>query len=325
MKTFLALLIGVSTCLADGLSNGKTVGSNSVELIWNVPTNSWPSTLWTYKIVPQSFSPSVISNLMALGCFAEGDKTNIPGKPRFTDDGMSFFSNEKGTRYLEIIQPLGWIVYHDRDADSVKEPSGVPSEDEALRLSTEYLRVFGIDRSQLASRGEQLRTYRDIGRSSWNDEARGKEMEVTNSRGVFFPRKIDGVDFIGLGVQGGVYFNFGSNAKLIDLKINWKCFEPYQLNKTLDGKEVLAKFNRHEGKWNPALENPNNIKKITFTGISAYYRGVSGDDDETTTIKPFGILVANIEYSNTNIVSGWEFQILGTPLNSGDGLIKATP
>ena len=35
MKAFFAFLFGVSTCLADGLSSdGKAIGSNSVEIVW---------------------------------------------------------------------------------------------------------------------------------------------------------------------------------------------------------------------------------------------------------------------------------------------------
>jgi len=43
---------------------------------WNAPKHPWPKTLWVYHMVPTKFSPTVISNLMALGSFTEKDRTD---------------------------------------------------------------------------------------------------------------------------------------------------------------------------------------------------------------------------------------------------------
>jgi len=321
MKTLVAWLLGVlvSCCSVIAFPDGETANSNEVRIVWSVPTNSWPSSLWTYRVVPQSFSPAVISNLMALGKFTERNRTNIPGRPPFNNSQMSYFSNEKGTRYLGILQPLGWIYYKDEAAESLTNPICVPNDDEALQLANEYLRVIGIDRSQLSEKsdGFQLRVYRELGRATWLDEQNHKEISATNSRGVYFIRRIDGVDFIGLGVQGGVFFNFGNNAQLIDLKIVWKGLEPSQLHKTLDQHEFVKMFAEGRGKWNPPLANLNDIKKITITRVAPYYRGVDGDDDEATLIKPFAFLTTIIDYGNTHVAGYWECQILSTALQPG--------
>ncbi|MCI0747837.1 MAG: hypothetical protein L0Y58_20715 [Verrucomicrobia subdivision 3 bacterium] len=80
----LALLICLFMCqsvFSGGLIlDGPAFTATNVSIAWNAPTNHWPTSLWIYKVVPQEFSPAVISNLMAIGGFTMKDRSKIEGQ-----------------------------------------------------------------------------------------------------------------------------------------------------------------------------------------------------------------------------------------------------
>src|SRR6266446_4941111 len=81
---------------------------NTTPVIWSAPTNEWPSSVWVYKVVPQTFPPAVISNALQMASFTMLDKTNIPGWPPPTGNDM-FFRTKDNRRYLGVIPSLALI------------------------------------------------------------------------------------------------------------------------------------------------------------------------------------------------------------------------
>jgi hypothetical protein len=303
-------------CFADEVSSSETPsGTNGVKIIWNVPTNHWPSGLWIYKIVPQNFSPAVISNLMHLGTFTMGNLTNIEGQPPFKDKQLLYFANSDRTRYLGIFPPYGWIYYKDRKAEVApkKQASGVPSEEETYQLALDYLRLFGIDRSQLATKGDstQLRTFKEVGHHGWFDKMKGTNVEEVSLRGIFFIRRIDGIDFSGIGPLGGVHISFGNDGKIAGLEIVWKGLEPFELHRTLSSEQMMDAIQRGQSKWKSPIPNPQDIKKITITEVMLFYRGAEGESDEQF-IEPFTLLATSVDYGYTNLIANLECSILST-------------
>jgi len=319
MKIIYILLLGISTCLVGCLSNdGKPVNTNDVKIAWAVPTNSWPSTLWTYKIVPQSFPPAVISNLMALGPFTESDKTNFPYEMPFKDKKMAFYRSKEGAE-LGIIPAYGWIYYNANESENIvdgKYPTNVPSMEKAHQLAQEYLRLFGIDQSQLVTKEDGTsRRLRMCEQASRYDE-NGKVITVTNPYVMSFTRKFEGVDFVG---DDGVFFVFGNNAKLIELRINWNGLKHYQLYKTLDAKELMAKLQNHSGEWvPPSASDTIDAKKITVIDVEVFYRRT--ETDYKGIIKPSCWLITYLDYGNYITSNAWQGDILGQPLRPGEGI-----
>lgn len=316
MKRIIALLLlAPSAGFADAVSqSGNPIGTNRMELVWTVPSNHWPSTLWIYKVVPQNIAPPVISNLMAVGSFTKADRGKPYKRPPFKDDGLLFFRNKEDTRHLGISPYLGWIDYRDEQARAERKvhPEGVPSEEQAYSMALEFLRSFGIDRSQLATKGNtsDLRTYKDFRRKGWFDKSQNKEMEEITSRGVYFIRRIDGIDFSGIGPLGGVYISFGNGGKLTDLNIIWKGLEPFELHNTLTAEQMLEAIREGKTKWASSLPSRNGIKKITITEVMTFYRGGAGDS-ERKFIEPFTLLATSVDYGTTNVIANLECQILG--------------
>ena len=110
---------------------------------------------------------------------------------------------------------------------------GVPTDEEAYPLALDYLRKFGIDRSQLAPRSPtngsifpgELAMRRTEETQGWTDKNTHKEVKDAYARGVFFVRQVDGVPIDGI-THGGVVINFGNHAKITELKITWRGLEP---------------------------------------------------------------------------------------------------
>ncbi len=319
MKTEAIVLAAFISCIS-GLAETSPrqemmIGTNRIELIWNAPlSNHYPSMLWVYRIVPQSFSPAVISNLMALGSFTMADRTHVEGQPSFKDKQMMYFTDENKRKELGVFPSIGWIYYNDRDAEPKKnEVSTVPNDEKAYELALEFLRKFGVDRSQLVTKpgSTELKIMRDVEiRGYFNDEKK-KEIEDVVNRGVFFIRRVDGIDFDGIGSRGGVYFNFGKDCRLARLKIVWKGIEPFQLHKTLTPQEIMAGIVVGKTQWENGPMAWQSAKTITITSCVPYYRGLLGDDKEHKFIEPYAELSALVDDGVRKIVLKVECPTLG--------------
>lgn len=186
-QIYASLLLPGICCFADGApSTGAPSSTNEVEIVWKVPTNHLPSSVWVYRIVPQNFAPAVVSNLMALGSFTMSDRVDIKGQPPMS----MYFKSKERTQELGVVPTLGFIYYYNPKAEiSGREiATNVPSKDEVFQLGLEYIQKLGIDRSQLATKGDsaELRAARDEGTRSWFDKERGTNFQQIYSRGIFF-------------------------------------------------------------------------------------------------------------------------------------------
>ncbi len=310
-----SILLSCFFCFADNPKPKEApAATNGIELIWKVSSNNWPSTIWVYKIVPQNFSPMVISNLMALGPFTMANQTNVEGQRPFKDKRLRYFTDTSRKKELGIFPPFGWIYYHHYDAEPKKgEKSMVPNDEEAYQLAINYLRRFGIDCSQLATKedGLKLRTMGEVGHRGYFDKEKGEDVKIVINRGVFFIRRVDGIDFDGIGSQGGIYFSFGNEGKLARLEINWKGLEAFQLHKTFTPDQIIEALRNRKAKWGTRVPAWSEIKKITITEAMPRYRGVSGDDQEQKFVEPYVELTASVDNGITNITAKLECPILG--------------
>jgi hypothetical protein len=125
--------------------------------------------------------------------------------------------------------------YHDQksEAASQLEPiAGVPDENETTRLGLGYLRLAGIDVSQIATKPgtSDLDLHWEKDTIGFVDQRTRKAITLTNGYGVFFNRRIDGVKVGGIGRWGGVRAHFGNYAKVVDLQVCWRNLKPYELH-----------------------------------------------------------------------------------------------
>lgn len=284
-------------------------------MVWTAPTNNWPSSLWTYKVVPQPFSPAVISNLLEMASFTMAGDQSVPGKSGYEKDKIPplYFSSPDEKRHLGIAPSFGYIEYIDLNAEAqpLKLSAGVPTDEEAYPLALDYLRKFGIDRSQLATKPSTNEIYgpndlgirREVRTHGWIDKKTGKDVEDVYRRGIFFVRQLDGVKIDGI-VNGGVFIAFGDNAKIAELRITWRGLEPFELRPTITPTKIMDEIRQGHAQWRPdAPFGP--VKRITVTGFEPFYRGQPGGADlpeQQRFVDPYVVIYASLGDGGTNDV-----------------------
>ena len=281
--------------LATGLAasvNGGTFTNESpagLKIIWAVPTNVWPPDykIWTYKVVPQTFSDAVISNAMAIGGFTVKDKIKLPAEALAIDKkALVFHDKADELHWLEILPTLGYIEYSDEHADknayetvivdgekttvSLPSAAGVPDLTEATRLALKYARLLGIEASQFARKphSDDFDLHWIIKRPSWTDLRTKKEIVETNDFGVSFTRCIDG---FAVSMFGDFEVDFGNYAKVSQLIVSWRNLQPSELHDNLVTPEQVVKSIINGQMPLPRLATMREIKTLTITNATPRY------------------------------------------------------
>ena len=267
-------------------------------------TNELPAFVWSYKVIPQTFAPPVVSNLMALGGFTLKDKTNVPGRAAFKDKSNLYFASKDRKRELGIFPSLGWVYYNDATAraDVRGNVMGVPSEAEAMALALDHLRRLGIDRSQLSVKPEsgELRAFRTVGNRGWLDEKTSQEVKRAILRGVMFPRRIDGFDVTGTGSAGGFVIDLGNDARVFHLNLVWRNLEPSAMI-PLSLDQIARRIRAGQTvKTSPPPVDFSAVKKLEVYKITPGYLGQLGDEPQGM-IYPFLDLEVKVDVGTTNV------------------------
>ena len=278
---------------------------NNPEITW-AATNRLRPELWTYKVVPQSFSAKGISVLLHQSCFTNRVSANVTEQFSLV--------NKSNTCTLRIVPSQGWIKYWNESAPANywdrtnhlwEQVEGLPNEVEVERLGLRLLNQFGIRREDLAQRADgHLITFGSKKSRSYFDRRTQKYIddEVT-ARGIFFDRRIDGVDFAGIGLRGGCNIEFGNHEKISEFNLVWRNLQPYENYKVASQNEVIQYI--REGKavlTHKNLVNPAEVKSITITDITPLYMGASGDVSQEF-VYPFAQVngMADLGYTNVDI------------------------
>jgi hypothetical protein len=312
MKWVALLLLFIQGICAAGFAAGlplRELGDPlqfaGYDIVWEAPTNSLPARLWVYRALTTKFSPVVVSNLMALGSFSLKDKVGALGPAPFNDPRALCYYIPAQARSLGIY-PTGLIDYRDNRIRNSLGGKGVPSEDGAYGLATNYLRMLGVDLSGFAKKpggsGPRVwfRATKDMVMTN------GVPYHTVSARGVSFARQIDGVEFSGHGLSDGFSIDFGANAKVGALRLLWRKLKPEKSYPTLTAKAMMQRLRTGCCVWAPyGLAQPEWIKKIIIKEATPYYFGKYPTETQNY-IYPFADLTTTLEMVRTNYVLSTE-------------------
>lgn len=276
------LLIVVDGMTPVTAASPTPAGMNNTEIVWSVPTNAWPENLWVYKVIPQTFSPAVISNLMGLAHFTKADENAAARYKAEVDKDAIVYGILDGTcKHLIICPTLGFINYHDPTAfahSQLEVVTNVPNQAEATTIGLELLRRIGVDVDQIAvkSGSHELDLHWQRETLSFYDEKAGKELTLTNTFAVYFLRRVDGLNVAGIGYHGGVYISFGNHGKVADLRLTWRNLQPYQILECASVSQVAkwikaGKLALHYDK------GPRPFQTLSIYKASLLYDGSGGE------------------------------------------------
>jgi hypothetical protein len=279
MKVWLALILTLG-CNAGTSCKGSPGILNEPEIIWTAPTNNWPEDLWVYKVVPQEFSKTVVSNLLAISGFVEKDPSKVPPFFAEKDPQTIFFGNLEGHyRHLAICPSLGFIEYVDPKAQAssqLQKVEDVPNEQEATQLGLKFLRLLGIDISQIARKpaSAELDLHWQKDTIVYIDQNTKAEVVLTNGYGVLFARQIDGIKVHGF---GGMDIVFGNDAKISSLRLCWRNLTPSELRHCPYPQGIIGSLKKGETTLHPLgsvnVYPQGSLKKLTVTKATFLYEG----------------------------------------------------
>ena len=306
----IALLGWTAELSAEPPANVGVAALHDAEVVWPPQTtNRWPDQLWAYEVVPQQFSKAVLSNLLALAHFTPADEIEAREYKAEKDNSARVFGSlEPARKYLIICPTLGFIRYWDPTAQAnsqLETITAVPDQTEVTQLGLKILRQIGIDISQLATKpgSSELDLHWERGTLSYNDEKTRKEVILTNSFGVYFLRRVDGLNLVGIGWHGGVFISFGNQSKIVELRVSWRNLQPYRLLKC-PSPEKVADWLR-SGRLAIRLDQgpfpPPPLKFTVFKATFLY--DDSGGDKPIDFVYPCAFMEATVAGANsTNTV-----------------------
>ena len=252
-------------------------------------SSRFPRKVWTYQLLPNDFSPKIISNLMVLCSFTEIDKTGQ------NTNGITFQSSD-ASRKLSVSFLSGEIHYQagtDWPAWSTNLAVGVPKESELPKLTKDILRKLDIPFSNITGWIDNHKM--DFDEGGGVSLVNGISFTNVISQRVYFRRTVDGMpvapDFYG--------FNVGEHGKIRDISITWPDLKRIKSYTALSRKVVIDLLRKGDAVRGPTLGNAPyidwpSIKSVTITKAMPSYL------INNTRLYPFLRLDATIDTGNGN-------------------------
>jgi hypothetical protein len=297
--TCLLLLVALANGFSQGLHlQGTSFRRSDLNIQWNLRTNTLPSSAWVYRILPNRFSPDIISNLLALCSFTEQEKSR-------EDTNWLVFQSGDNSRRLSILFPLGSIDY---DAQPHYGPTNlvmqVPTAVQALDLARKIFPKLGID---LAEIEKQENGYPNLHVFDSETTYFVNNTLLTNTefRGVRFRRAVDGALVVGAGVGGNCEIRFGDRGRVCKLSVSWRKLQrqnryeldpPAVLSQRIRGGEAVQGMLVMGGQpidW-------KRVKRVTITAAKVCYN--AGDTFKPSDwLTPFAALWAIVDTGHGNV------------------------
>jgi hypothetical protein len=280
---------------------GLQWAAGDIPIHWDASLDSLASSSTVYRVTVNSFSPSTLSNLLALAGLTHKNRVRPSWDGARPDRDLSF-RDPKETRFLDIVPSEGFVILRNSEATVFQRGTilDVPSWEEALQMAERILPTVGILRSDLARQNgtDQLRYTRMAQQHVRFDQAQGKVVITVISRELFLPRAFDGIPSIGLGGAGGVKFSFGKQGELAELKISWRNVEPLRTYPAASKGQFIDWL--RAGKCVCEFDFPEQIKDLNIKRVAPYYFERPGGEPQAE-IHPIAEMEAEAQLASTNI------------------------
>jgi hypothetical protein len=281
MKKIILFILFQITC-ATGFSENprwKEFGTPipahaNLDVRWEAPTKTFPSKVWVYRLLPNRWSPEIISRLTACCSFTGEDKAEQNA------NGMMFRSRD-GSRRLSISFSFGTIDYE--TAPHYYMPTNlakdVPEMSRMPELTTNFLQSIGIRLSDIEKNTNGTPAF-----GFWQPLTlffdNGATITNIGFRAVSFRRSADGLPFVG-DKGGDCAIQFGEHGQISKIHLSWPNLERQKSYSTVTRKTAM-KYLR-EGKAVQGLLpidfgdfDWNAVKSVTIKKAwPSYYAGNS--------------------------------------------------
>jgi hypothetical protein len=241
-------------------------------IIWQVPTNQLPKSLWVYRrVLPHIFPAAVTSNAVVLGSLQNR------GFPSSSTNDFYISQQEPADwpgpipTLLEI-RPCDAYLYYAIPISGPVSEKEVPDDKTVTRLALKFASQLGLDPAKLTH-----------GKIYTNSYAADKTTNIFCGRGVFFSRYLDGIGFFSAVANGegaeGFSMEFGELGKIQAFVVRWSDIEHYKNERTASQDEITRCIRAHKTIVVPNFSSDDfnwirrlaSVKKLTITGVRLYY------------------------------------------------------
>jgi hypothetical protein len=272
MRKIILLLLIQSVCATAGFSQSSPWKANNevvparpdLNVVWQNPTK-FPRKIWIYQLLPNNFSPEIISNLMALCSFTGKDRMG-------NGTNIIRFQNADHSRTLSISFSAGTIEY--QTAEIRYSPTnlavGVPSTNELPEIAKSFLNQLHIKFSDITG-------WIGAGKVDFSEPLTTfyvGDAIITNVpyRTVYFRRSVDGMPL----AYDFYRFNVGEHGRISKISIAWPNLKRGKSYRTVSPKEVVDFIRRGNATRGPVPTNIGeidwpNIKSLTITDATPSY------------------------------------------------------
>jgi hypothetical protein len=230
--------------------------STNLDVRWQA-ADHFPRKVWIYQLLPNDFSPEIISNTMTLCSFAEKDKIEQD------TNGISF---KNGARTLSISFSSGSIRYGTPEPQYVLKPNsfeGVPKTEDMPELTENFLHKVGIKLSEIqkGTNGAPMFYFSDRGYEFLFNHVLTTD---TWARIVFFRRSVDGAEVVGNSDK----IQFGERGQISQIDLSWPKLKAIKSYRTISQKGVINFLRDGNAAHGPTADNAPDIDWPTIKSVT---------------------------------------------------------
>jgi hypothetical protein len=209
-------------------SNEKIPAYTNLDIRWQ-DAPKFPHKVWVYDLLPNTFSPEIISNAMTLCSFTQKDKVE-------DDRSGVVFQNKNGSRSLSISFSSGEIQYEtpERRYSATNLAVDVPQLGQLPSIATNLLRKLGIKFSDITG-------YSDTNRIEYLAPAMTLfyigDDAITNIpyRTILFKRIVDGMPI----AHRNFRLNVGEHGTVSKISVMWPTLKRAKSYRTVSPRDVV--------------------------------------------------------------------------------------
>ncbi|MCU0783518.1 MAG: hypothetical protein MUF81_05620, partial [Verrucomicrobia bacterium] len=201
-------------------------------------------------MLTRKFSASTVSLLIEMAAF--NNPETVEAALKGAVDGKESRYQEPGTKkFLGFYPATGAIIYQDTSA--IPEPNqpveNVPNDAQALDLALKILPRLDIACEQLATKpgSAELEIRRGVREMTKTDKATGEKRKTVLARDVIFARRLNGINFAGVGLGGGIEIRFGNKGRVGSLRLVWRELEAFKEVRMASAEQIVQSLKSGRG------------------------------------------------------------------------------
>ncbi len=287
-----------------------------LDVRWGAPTNTLPSHVWIYRLLPNKFRSQAIDYLLSLGPFTYKDRVR-------SNANEMLFEKPAILPNLFVSYRLGQIRYQTPTRSFTNLAQHVPGIVQLPELTRAFLNRLNIDVSEITKKADGSPNF-----GFWepSTEYAVNDRLITNVeyRAVDFRRAVDGAPWVGGDTGGDGQIQFGDYGKPTRIWLSWRSLQRYKQYPSVKSDVIINWIHRGRAVQNmiPMDAEPINwgtVKSLTITRAKlCYYAG--GPFAPSDWLMPFVALWATVDRGHGTIEVEIDCPIIdSTKVSTGNG------